>query len=173
MFSTLFSLYLDSDNNPEASLTKSLCYEFSSWGLITFYFFFMASEIIGFAKTNSVPTYAFSQELIWVSYSYFAIAGVVLIDTLVHFYLHGDVSFISDIRSVNTLYLALLLLSLDYKDSLDLFPKILDFIYNLFTCCFSKPKADARNASAEVINEVDLIFRKYIVSANYLQPNAV
>jgi hypothetical protein len=99
----------------------------------------MASEIIEFAKTNSVPTYAFSQELIWISYGYFAIAGVVLIDTLVHFYFHGDVSFISDIRSVNTLYLALLLLSLDYKDSLDLFPKILDFISNLFTCCFSKP----------------------------------
>jgi len=139
VFSTLFSLYLDSDYNPEASLTKSLCYEFSSWGLITFYFFFMASEIIGFAKTNSVPLYAFSQELIWVSYGYFAIAGVVLIDTLVHFYSHGDVSFISDIRSVNTLYLALLLLSLDYKEKVEVFPKIFDFIYNLFTCCFSKP----------------------------------
>jgi hypothetical protein len=99
----------------------------------------MASEIIGFAKTNSVPTYAFSQELIWVSYGYFAIAGVVLIDTLVHFYFHGDVSFISDIRSVNTLYLALLLLSLDYKEKVELFPKIFDYIIKLFTCCYSKP----------------------------------
>jgi hypothetical protein len=87
----------------------------------------MASEIIEFSKTHTVSSKAFSQELIYFSYAYFGIAGVVLIDTLWHVIVHGDVSFISDIRSVNTLYLALLLLSLDHKDAVDFFPKIFTY----------------------------------------------
>ena len=114
----------------------------------------MASEIIEFAKTHNVTSKAFSQELIWVSYAYFAIAGVVLIDLLWHFYFHGDVSFVTDIRSVNTLYLGLLLLSLDYRDRVELFPKIYNLLASLFTACKSI-KIDLENVSAEVINEVD------------------
>ena len=84
----------------------------------------MVSEIIEFSKTHNVSHKAFSQELIIISYIYFGISAIVFLDTLYHFIFHGDVSFISDIRSVNTLYLALLLLSLDHRDSVELFPKI-------------------------------------------------
>jgi len=154
VFSTLFSLYLDSDNDSESGKTKTLCYEFSSWGLVTFYFFFLASEIIEFAKSHNVTRKAFSQELIWVAYGYFALSGVVLIDRLWHYYFHGDVSFITDIRTVNTLYLGLLLLSLDYRDSVELFPKIYNLFANLITCCKSKV-VDLENVRSEVITEVD------------------
>jgi hypothetical protein len=41
----------------------------------------------------------------------------------------------------------------------------------LISSCKAK-QLDLENVSAEVTNEVDLIFRKYIVAVNYLQPNA-
>ena len=48
VISTLFSLYLDSNNNPEGTQYIPLCYAFASWGLVTFYLYLFFSGISQF-----------------------------------------------------------------------------------------------------------------------------
>jgi hypothetical protein len=81
----------------------------------------------------------------------------VLADSLYHALIDNDVSFISDIRTINNLYLPLFLLSMDHEF------EISKKLENLFTSKSKKEKNYLENVSAEDMNEVDLIIRNYVI----------
>jgi hypothetical protein len=85
------------------------------------------------------------------------LAIFVLADSLYHALIDNDVSFISDIRTINNLYLPLFLLSMDHEF------EISKKLENLFTSKSKKEKNYLENVSAEDMNEVDLIIRNYVI----------
>lgn len=80
---------------------------------------------------------------------------------------------IADIRTINTLYLAVLLLCLDNKEFTDLSKHLGNFFEGIVKKCKAVPNP-LENVSAEVITEVDSIFKKYILTPpnNQIQPPA-
>jgi hypothetical protein len=95
--------------------------------------------------------------LIFVAYFYYLFAIFVLVDSLYHALIDNNVSFISDIRTINNLYLPLFLLSMDLEF------EISKKLENLFTSKSKKEINYLENVSAEVMNEVDLIIRNYVI----------
>jgi hypothetical protein len=95
--------------------------------------------------------------LIFVAYFYYLFAIFVLVDSVYHALIDNDVSFISDIRTINNLYLPLFLLSMDLEF------EISKKLENLFTSRSKKEINYLENVSAEVMNEVDLIIRNYVI----------
>ena len=71
-------------------------------------------------------------------------------------------SFISDIRTITNLYLPLFMLSMDSQLEFSVYIEKL-FIMISEACCTKKLKDPFENVSTEVMDEVDLIFRNYVI----------
>ena len=71
-------------------------------------------------------------------------------------------SFISDIRTITNLYLPLFMLSMDSQLEFSVYIEKL-FIMISKACCTKKLKDPLENVSTEVMDEVDLIFRNYVI----------
>ena len=87
--------------------------------------------------------------MIYFSYVYFFCAFVVLVVSTYHATIHGDYSFISDIRTINNTFLGILLLSLDY----DL--QFTNLVDKVFQMCTRKKNDFLKDVSSEVMTEVD------------------
>ena len=108
------------------------------------------------------------QEEIYFSYLYFFSAGVVLVISIWQAVIDDDYSLITDIKTINTVFLAILLLSLDYKLELT---KLLDLMFQKF--CTGKKKDFLKDVSTEVITEVDSILRNYAAPSSQNQRSRI
>jgi hypothetical protein len=108
------------------------------------------------------------QKEIYFSYLYFFSAGVVLVISIWQAVINDDYSLITDVKTINNVFLAILLVSLDYNLELT---KLLDLMFQKFWT--SKKKDFLKDVSTEVITEVDSILRNYAAPSSQNQRSSI
>ena len=88
--------------------------------------------------------------LVGFSYIYFTVAILVLLNKI-YYSLWGNYSFIADIRTINNVFNAILLLSWDFK----LNEKLMNGLDKLILKVFTSKKDFLEDVSAEEISEAD------------------
>ena len=94
--------------------------------------------------------------LVGFSYIYFTVAILVLLNKI-YYSLWGNYSFIADIRTINNVFNAILLLSWDFK----LNEKLMNGLDKLILKVFTWKKDFLEDVSPEEISEVDLILLRF------------
>ena len=94
--------------------------------------------------------------LVGFSYIYFTVAILVLLNKI-YYSLWGNYSFIADIRTINNVFNAILLLSWDFK----LNEKLMNGLDKLILKVFTSKKDFLEDVSPEEISEVDLILSRF------------
>jgi hypothetical protein len=94
--------------------------------------------------------------LVGFSYIYFTVAILVLLNKI-YYSLWGNYSFIADIRTINNVFNAILLLSWDFK----LNEKLMNGLDKLILKVFTSKKDFLEDVSPEEISEVDLILSTF------------